>query len=197
MKYCSDCGSEVTVSIPEGDNLPRHVCKACGIIHYQNPKVVAGCIPEYEGKVLLCKRAIEPRYGLWTLPAGFMENDETTAEAAAREALEEANAQIKINSLYTMFSLPHINQVYVMYLGKLENTDYSPGVESLELKLCAEKDIPWESLAFPVVTETLRLYFSDNKKGSFPTYTGDIWKASRETKEYRLSLLGANKDKTE
>lgn len=190
MKYCSDCGSEVGVRIPEGDNLPRHVCNACGIIHYQNPKVVAGCIPELDGKVLLCKRAIEPRYGLWTLPAGFMENDETTAQAAAREALEEANAQIKITSLYTMFSLPHISQVYVMYRGELENTDYSPGIESLELMLCAEKDIPWESLAFPVVTETLRLYFRDYKKGSFPTYTGDIWKASRETKDYQLKILG-------
>lgn len=190
MKYCSDCGSEVTLHIPEGDNLPRHVCNACGIIHYQNPKVVAGCIPEQDGKVLLCKRAIEPRYGLWTLPAGFMENDETTAQAAAREAQEEANADIKITSLYTMFSLPHISQVYVMYRGELKNTDYSPGIESLELMLCSEKDIPWESLAFPVVTETLRLYFRDYKKGSFPIYTGDIWKASREAKDYRLKILG-------
>lgn len=192
MKYCSACGSEVKVCIPDGDNLPRHVCTACDVIHYQNPKVVAGCIPEMDGKILLCKRAIEPRYGLWTLPAGFMENDETTAQAAAREALEEANARIKIISLYTMFSLPHISQVYVIYRGKLENTDYSPGTESLELMLCAEKDIPWESLAFPVVTETLRLYFNDCKNGSFPTYTGDIRKASRETKDYQLSILSVS-----
>lgn len=189
MKYCSDCGSEVKVRVPEGDNLPRHVCIACGVIHYQNPKVVAGCIPELDGKILLCKRAIEPRYGLWTLPAGFMENSETTAQAAAREALEEANAKIKITSLYTMFSLPHISQVYVMYRGKLENTDYSPGIESLELKLCAEEDIPWDALAFPVITETLRLYFKDVKNGSFPTYTGDIWKTSRATKDYQLKIL--------
>jgi len=197
MKYCSDCGSDIVVSIPEGDNLPRHICSVCGTIHYQNPKVVAGCIPEIDGKILLCKRAIEPRYGLWTLPAGFMENNETTAQAAAREALEEANARIKITSLYTMFSLPHINQVYVMYRGTVENSDYSPGAESLELKLCTEDDIPWESLAFPVVTETLRLYFKDFKKKYFPTYTGDIWKPSREIKEYKLCLLGKIEGKNE
>lgn len=191
MKFCSDCGSQVKIEIPDGDNLPRHVCKSCDIIHYHNPKIVAGVIPEREGKILLCKRAIEPRYGLWTLPAGFMENSETTSEAAAREAMEEANAKINITSLYTMFSLPHISQVYVMYRGKLENTDYSPGIESLELKMCAEKDIPWGELAFPVVTETLRLYFKDYKRGLFPTYTGDIWKTSRESKDYTLNILSS------
>lgn len=189
MKYCNQCGAPVEIKVPAGDNLPRHVCVSCDIIHYQNPKVVAGCIPEIDGKILLCKRAIEPRYGLWTLPAGFMENNETTAQAAAREALEEANARVTILSLYTMFSLPHIDQVYIMYRGKLENTDFGPGSESLEVELYEEKDIPWESLAFPVITETLRLYYRESAAGRFTTHTGDIWKKSRATKDYRLKML--------
>ncbi len=195
MKYCNQCGAPVEIKVPEGDNMPRHVCVSCEIIHYQNPKVVAGCIPEMDGKILLCKRAIEPRYGLWTLPAGFMENNETTAQAAAREALEEANAQVTILSLYTMFSLPHIDQVYIMYRGKLENTDFGPGSESLEVKLCEEKDIPWESLAFPVITETLRLYYRESAEGHFSTHTGDIWKTSRAAKDYQLKML--KKEKSE
>jgi len=189
MKYCNQCGAPVEIKVPEGDNLPRHVCVACDIIHYQNPKVVAGCIPEMDGKILLCKRAIEPRHGLWTLPAGFMENNETTAQAAAREALEEANAQVTILSLYTMFSLPHIDQVYIMYRGKLENTDFGPGSESLEVELYEEKDIPWESLAFPVITETLRLYYRESAEGRFSTHTGDILKTSRAAKDYQLEML--------
>ena len=160
--------------MPPGDNLPRWVCDQCGEIHYQNPKLVVGSIPEYEDKVLLCRRAIEPRYGYWTLPAGFMENGETTAEAAARETLEEANAQVTIGELYTLYSVPHINQVHLMFRATLQNMDFSPGAESLEVRLFDEQDIPWDTLAFRAVRFTLQHYFADRGKGTFRFRTGDI-----------------------
>lgn len=174
MKYCSNCGAPVSRRIPPGDNLPRYVCDACQTIHYQNPKIVAGCIPEWEDKVLLCRRAIEPRYGLWTLPAGFMENGETTAQAAARETLEEANARVDRLSLYVLFNLPHINQVYLMFRGRLRDGRYSAGHESLEAALFTEREIPWQELAFPVIRETLRCYFDDRRAGVYRVHTGDI-----------------------
>lgn len=176
MKYCSLCGQSIEIIIPEGDNRERHVCINCGEIHYQNPKIVTGCIPEWENKILLCKRAIEPRYGLWTLPAGFMENDETNMEGASREAMEEANADMRNMQLYTVFSIPHINQIYTMYRGVLHNGQSSPGDESLEVKLVTEEDIPWNELAFPVVIETLKLYFQDKKRGEFGMHYGEIIK---------------------
>ncbi len=174
MKYCSLCGSKVTLRIPEGDNLPRYVCDTCDTIHYQNPKIVAGCIPEWGDKVLLCRRAIEPRYGLWTLPAGFMENGETTVEAAARETLEEATAGVRDLTLYALFNLPHINQVYVMFRGHVVDGQAAPGAESLEVDLFPEEAIPWEDLAFPVIRETLELYFDDRRTGRFSTRMGDV-----------------------
>ncbi len=174
MNFCSQCGAPVHVSIPEGDNLPRYVCPACGTIHYQNPKIVAGCIPEWQGKVLLCRRAIEPRYGLWTLPAGFMENGETTPAAAARETLEEANAVVKELVLYGVFNLPHINQVYMLFRGQLLDGRASAGAESLEVRLCEESQVPWGELAFPVIRETLELFFEDRRCGSYPLRMGDI-----------------------
>ncbi len=174
MKYCSQCGATVSLRIPPGDTLPRYVCDTCTVIHYQNPKIVAGCVAEWEGKVLLCRRAIEPRYGLWTLPAGFMENHETTAEAAARETLEEARAEVVDLALYGLFNLPHISQVYIMFRGGLREARVGAGLESLEAALFAEDEIPWQSLAFPVVHETLRLYYRDRIAGGFRVHTGDI-----------------------
>jgi len=174
MKYCSQCGAPVSHKIPQGDNLPRYVCDDCNTVHYQNPKIIAGCIAEWDNKILLCKRAIEPRYGYWTLPAGFMENGETTVEGAAREATEEANATVINMSLYCSFSIPHISQVYLMFRGELEQGHASPGDESLEVALLDEADIPWEQLAFPVMHETLSLYFEDRRKGSFQVHSGDI-----------------------
>ena len=141
MKFCSQCGATVSHKIPEGDNLPRYICDHCDTIHYQNPRIIAGCIAEWEDRILLCKRAIEPRYGLWTLPAGFMENRETTAEGAAREAMEEANARLLHLSLFSVFSIPHISQVYMIYRGELEQGLASPGHESLEVDLFQEQDI--------------------------------------------------------
>ena len=167
MKFCSQCGNSVTQRIPSGDNLPRYVCDQCNIVHYQNPNIVAGCIPVLGDQILLCKRAIEPRYGYWTLPAGFMENAETLEQAAMRESFEEANANVKLQSLYTVFSLPHVNQVYVMYLAKLLDENFSAGIESLEVKLFAEKDIPWDNLAFRTIHYTLKYFFEDRRQGQF------------------------------
>ncbi len=169
MKFCSHCGSpHIEWRVPEGDTLPRFVCAGCGTIHYQNPKVVVGCLPQWEGRVLLCKRAIEPRYGLWTLPAGFLENGETLQAGAMRETLEEANARVDLAHLYTVISLPQINQVYVMFRAQLLDLDFGPGTESLEVALYDEADIPWEALAFRTITRTLRNYFLDRRQGAFP-----------------------------
>ena len=174
MKYCSHCAAQLNLRIPPGDNLPRHVCEQCGTIHYQNPKIVAGCIPEWGDRILLCRRAIEPRAGLWTLPAGFMENGETTAEGAARETWEEANAQVEISGLYALFNIPHISQVYLMFRARMLEERYGPGSESLEVELFREDQIPWQELAFPVVRETLVRYFEDRRSGEFHLQMGDI-----------------------
>lgn len=174
MKYCSDCGASVTLRIPPGDTLPRHVCPSCGTIHYQNPKIVVGAIPEWGERILLCRRAIEPRHGFWTLPAGFMENAESTAEAAARETLEEACARIEVGDLFTLISVPHINQVHIVYRARLLDLEFGPGEESLEVALFEEKDIPWDDIAFRTIALTLRHYFEDRRRGSFGTHNASI-----------------------
>ena len=169
IKFCSACGSDrIEFRVPEGDNLPRFVCAACDAIHYQNPKVVVGCLPEWDEQVLLCRRAIEPRHGLWTLPAGFLENGETIAAGAIRETVEEAGARVAIGDLYTMISLPHISQIYMMFRARLLDLDFGPGPESLEVRLFHEDEIPWEELAFRTIVRTLRTYFLDRKLGTFP-----------------------------
>lgn len=174
MKFCSNCGMPVERRVPPGDNLPRHVCTACGTIHYENPKLVVGCIPEWDNRVLLCRRAIEPRHGLWTVPAGFMENGETTAEGAQRETLEEANARVEILGLYALFNIPHINQVYMLFRARLLDLDFYPGAESLETRLFAQEEIPWNELAFVTVRRTLNLYFSDRQSGAYRFHIGTI-----------------------
>lgn len=180
MKFCSTCGSgKLVMRIPDGDNVDRIVCGDCETIHYQNPRVVVGCLPEWEDKVLLCKRAIEPRYGLWTLPAGFLENGETVEQGAMRETLEEANATVELGELYTMISLIHVHQIYMMYRAKLTSLDFGPGTESLEVRLFSEDEIPWESLAFRTIARTLRLYFLDRKQGSFRFHSSFIERSRR------------------
>jgi ADP-ribose pyrophosphatase YjhB (NUDIX family) len=175
MKYCAECGAAVELRIPQDDNRVRHVCPACATIHYQNPKVIVGAIPEWEdGRILLCLRAIEPRHGLWTLPAGFMENGETTWEGAARETLEEANARVKIHELYAMYNLSYINQVQLLYRATLLDLDFFPGVESLEVKLFTEAEIPWDTLAFRPVKYALQHFFEDRKTGNFKLHSGDL-----------------------
>lgn len=167
MKFCSQCGQPVTQRIPDGDNRPRFVCDNCDTIHYQNPNIVAGCLPVYGDKILLCKRAIEPRYGLWTLPAGYMENNETVEQAALRESQEEANANVELQQLYTVFSLPHANQVYMMFRARLLDENFSAGIESLEVELFDESEIPWDQLAFSTIDYTLKYFFEDRKRGEF------------------------------
>ena len=174
MKYCSQCGDPVMHRVPEGDNRPRYVCGSCETIHYQNPRVVAGCLVHTADRVLLCRRSIAPRAGYWTLPAGFMENGETTAQGALRETREEANANAEILHLYTLFSLPHISQIYMFYRARLLDEDFFPGEETLETRLFRESEIPWDKLAFPVVTETLRHFFADLPADEFPVRTQDI-----------------------
>ena len=174
MNYCNQCGESVSQRIPPGDHLPRYICNACGTIHYQNPRVIAGCVPFFEDRVLLCRRSIEPREGYWTLPAGFLENGETTAQGALRETWEEANADADVVGLYTLFSLPHISQVYMFYRAQLSNLDFSPGIESHETRLFTQKQVPWDQLAFQVITETLNYYFEDLKNDVFPIRNRDI-----------------------
>ena len=163
----------------------------CGAVHYQNPKIVVGCIPEWEDRILLCRRAIEPRYGLWTLPAGFMERGETVQTGAARETLEEANARVAVGELYSLFNLPHIDQVYMIFRGRLLDLDFSAGDESLEVQLFGEQEIPWAELAFPVVRETLSLYFQDREAGTLRLRAGDIVRERTEPRRYRVRIHGS------
>jgi len=179
MNFCSQCGRGVELKIPDGDNRERHVCDHCNTIHYQNPNIVAGCLPIWEDKVLLCKRAIEPRHGFWTLPAGFMENNETLEQAAARESVEEANANLEISKLYTVISLPHINQIYMLYLANLLDLNFSAGPESLDVQLFTEEQIPWNDLAFRTIDFTLKRYFEDRKENNFPLHSSFIEKHNR------------------
>ncbi len=175
MNYCSHCGSaRLVTKIPDGDHLPRIVCEDCQTIHYQNPKVVTGCLPQWEDKVLLCKRAIEPRYGLWTLPAGFMENKESLEQAAARETWEEAHAQVERLQLYVVMSLSRISQIYIIFRANLQDLTFSAGPETLETKLFRQDEIPWEQLAFPIIHRTLTYYFQDRLTGEFPVHLGDM-----------------------
>ena len=165
MNFCPDCGQPVELRIPEGDTLPRHVCGACSAIHYHNPKIVVGCVPEHEGRILLCRRAIEPRLGFWTIPAGFMENDETLQEGAARESLEEALAQVEIGSLLAVVHVLHAHQVHVMFRARLHRPDFGVGAESLEVTLYEPGQIPWAELAFPSVRFALERYLQDRAAG--------------------------------
>ncbi|AYZ68142.1 NUDIX domain-containing protein [Burkholderia multivorans] len=179
MKFCSVCGHEVIARIPPGDNRERFVCDQCGTIHYQNPRNVVGTVPVWGEQVLLCRRAIEPRYGFWTLPAGFMEMGETTAEAAARETLEEAGARVEVQNLFTLLNVPHVHQVHLFYLARLVDPAFEAGEESLEVKLFDEADIPWDEIAFPTVSQTLRFFFADRATGDYGVHTGDIFRSLR------------------
>ena len=171
LLHCTNCGTRIERLVPPGDGRERAVCPACGGIHYENPKMVVGCIPVYEERILLCKRAIEPRYGYWTLPAGFMENGETTAQGAERETVEEAGATVVDLQAFALLDVPHVDQVHMYYRARLDSLEFAPGEESLETRLYAEHEIPWRDLAFRTVTETLKLFFEDRKKGSFGFHT--------------------------
>lgn len=174
FKYCPKCAAPVAFRIPAGDNLPRHVCEQCGHIHYENPRLVVGCIAEWQARILLCRRAIEPRHGLWTLPAGFMENGETTAQAAARETLEEACATPIIDEPFAIVNVAHINQVHLFYRGRLQSPQHAPGEESLETCLFSENEIPWADLAFRSVSLCLERYLADRCRGRFEFHNADL-----------------------
>jgi ADP-ribose pyrophosphatase YjhB (NUDIX family) len=181
MKFCSNCGSPIAYAVPPGDDRARFICEACGAIHYQNPRVVAGCIPEYGSQVLLCRRAINPCYGKWTLPAGYLETGETVSDCAVRETREETGAQVENLTPYLLYNICHIDQIYLMFLGRLTELGPGPGKESLEVKLFSEDDIPWDHIAFRVITETLKAYFRDRAEGIFPFTIGDIAPAPDRT----------------
>lgn len=178
MKFCCWCGEPVVRKIPQQDDRPRFVCERCDVVHYENPKIVTGCLPVWEDRVLLCKRSIEPRRGYWTLPAGFMELDETSIEGAIRETWEEATARVEVQGLYSMFNLPHINQVYIMFRSRLLDLDFRPGRESEDVQLFREEDIPWDDLAFTTIRQTLRFYFQDRPSNRYPLRTGNIIRES-------------------
>jgi len=189
MKFCSECAAPVELKIPVDDTRERFVCTACGTIHYQNPKLVVGSIPVWEHngelKILLCKRAIEPRLGFWTLPAGFMENNETSAQAAQRETVEESGANIELHDLFSIINVPHVHQVHLFYRATLLDLNYAAGIESLDVRMFAENDIPWDDIAFPTISHTLRFFFSDLKKvregGHFSLHEEDIFKPMRSS----------------
>lgn len=190
MKFCQHCAAPVIHKVPPGDDKLRYCCIDCDVVFYENPKNIVGTLPVFKDKVLLCRRAIEPRYGLWTLPAGFLENGETTLQGAVRETLEEAGARIRAEDceLYTLFNLPYINQVYFFFLTTLRTPDFHAGTESLEVALFAEDEIPWDALAFQVVKVTLEQYFADRRSAQFPVRMFDMqYSTERQLQAFLVS----------
>ncbi len=175
IKHCRDCGSAVSYRLPDdGDTKHRAICTACDTIHYENPLNVVGTVPYFGDRVLLCLRNIEPRRGKWTLPAGFMELGETTAQGAARETDEEAGAHFEIEGLFSVLSVPRVGQVHMFYRARLLNERFDPGPETIEARLFAENEIPWDDIAFRTVRETLLRYFDDRRRGAYAVHTLDI-----------------------
>jgi ADP-ribose pyrophosphatase YjhB (NUDIX family) len=173
-KFCSNCGHAITRRIPPGDSRLRDCCDRCGAIHYVNPRPVVGTIPVWDDQVLLCLRAIEPRLGYWTLPAGFMEVGESTAQGARRETEEEACARIELGPLFTMIDVPGVEQLHIFFRARLLDLDFAAGAETQQVRLFSEADIPWEQIAFRTVSTTLRLFFEDRARGRFGTHTSEI-----------------------
>ena len=174
LNFCAQCGAKVTLRIPEGDGLPRFICDSCNTIHYENPKIVVGTLPVMDDKILLCRRAIEPRRNMWTLPAGWLENGETLSVCAMRETFEEAWAKVEDLQPYVLINLPFINQLYFIYRARLINHDFHAGSESFEVKLFSPAEIPWDDLAFSAIHETLKCYCTDLQKAAFPFRVFDI-----------------------
>ena len=175
IKHCKNCGNAVEYRLPDdGDTKQRAVCPACGTVHYENPLNVVGTVPYWGEQVLLCKRNIEPRWGKWTLPAGFMELNETVAEGAAREPLEESGAVFELEGLFTLVNVAQVGQVHLFYRARLLSAQFDPGHETLEARLFTEAEIPWEEIAFRTVKETLTRYFDDRRSGKFSFHTLDI-----------------------
>ncbi|MDP1655502.1 MAG: NUDIX hydrolase [Hylemonella sp.] len=175
IKHCRNCGIAVVYRIPDdGDTKERAICPACATIHYENPLNVVGTVPYWGDKILLCKRNIEPRFGKWTLPAGFLELGETTAQGAARETHEEAGAQIELEGLFTVINVARVGQVHMFYRARLLSDQFDPGFETIEAQLYAEDEIPWDEIAFRTVKETLERFFADRRRGQFQIHDVDI-----------------------
>ena len=175
MKVCSECGGALERRIPAGDHLPRQVCTQCGTIHYRNPKVIVGCVPQAsDGRILMCKRSIEPRLGLWTFPAGFLELSETSAQGAAREAQEEAGADVEIEDLLAVIDVPYVSQLYMIYRARMRNEHYHPTNESSEVRLMREDEIPWTQIAFPTIWHSLKFFFEDRVKSQRGIHTLEL-----------------------
>jgi ADP-ribose pyrophosphatase YjhB (NUDIX family) len=175
IQHCKNCGAAVVYRVPDdGDTKPRAVCAACKTIHYENPLNVVGTVPYWGEKILLCKRNIEPRFGKWTLPAGFLELGETLAQGAARETQEEAGAQFEMEGLFSILSVPRVGQVHMFYRARLLSDQFDPGTETIEARLFDEADIPWDEIAFRTVKETLELFFADRRKGQFGFHDREI-----------------------
>ena len=185
MRFCSSCGATVERRVPEGDDRERFVCAQCSAIHYQNPRMVVGCLAEYEGRLLMCKRAIEPRRGFWTLPAGFLELGESAVEGAIRETLEEACAKVEVVAPYAHFDIPYIGQAYLFYRARMLSAEHAAGPESLEVKLVTPEEIPWDDLAFAAVRIALDLYLEDLRKGRYRAHHGVL---ARPAKGERFAL---------
>jgi ADP-ribose pyrophosphatase YjhB (NUDIX family) len=160
--------------VPKHDDRVRDVCGDCGHIHYENPKLVVGCVIEWNDQILLCRRSIEPRYGKWTVPAGYLETGESVADGARREALEEACAKVEIISPFVLIDLTYVKEVYLMFRARLIDGEFAIGDESLEVRLFEEREIPWDELAFRAVEKTLRFYFADRADGEFGFHMGDV-----------------------
>ncbi|WP_043114951.1 NUDIX hydrolase [Solimonas soli] len=174
-RFCNACGHAVEFRVPDGDHLPRHVCPSCGHVQYLNPKLIVGVIPEAaDGRVLMCKRNIEPRLGLWTFPAGFMELGETSAQGAAREALEEAQADVEVDALLMVINVPYVSQVYMIHRGRLRKEHYGPTFESSEVRLMQESEVPWDDIAFPTIRHSLKQFFADRRAGHYATHSLDL-----------------------
>ena len=180
MKYCSNCGAEIIWTIPQGEDRHRFFCEQCKVIHYTNPRVVAGAIPIQDGKILLCRRAIEPRHGKWTVPAGYLENGESVEDCARRETIEEACAILDDLQPYSLLNLSFINQVYFIYRARLINDDFRPGAESLDVQLFSPRDLPWDDIAFPVIRKVLKMYCSDLDDDHFPFREINMLPGSKE-----------------
>jgi ADP-ribose pyrophosphatase YjhB (NUDIX family) len=175
IKHCRNCGLAVVYRLPDdGDTRQRAICPGCNTVHYENPLSVVGTVPYWGDKVLLCKRNIEPRFGKWTLPAGFLELGETTAEGAARETVEEAGAQIEMQELFTVINVARVGQLHLFYRARLLSDQFEPGAETIEAQLYAEDQIPWDEIAFLTVRQTLEHFFADRRSGIFPIHTLDI-----------------------
>ena len=175
IQHCKNCGAAVVYRVPDdGDTKPRAVCPACKTIHYENPLNVVGTVPYWGEKILLCKRNIEPRFGKWTLPAGFLELGETLAQGAARETQEEAGAQFEMEGLFSILSVPRVGQVHMFYRARLLSDQFDPGTETIEARLFDEAYIPWDEIAFRTVKETLELFFADRRKGQFGFHDREI-----------------------